>query len=183
MKEESFMNNYIDLVSAIELCIRERLIVPALVLIYSGIDAFAWLVSDSEWATRDTFRKWVKEWMLNNKHLPCNEDDLYAARCGILHTLISESDMSQKKQAKQIYYAWGEKNYQELQKTIYLMNRADICVAIQIEELFWTFRSAIADCHENIIKNPVLLERFKARSKKLFINESFGNFMNLKSKK
>ncbi len=110
------LKSFIPLLEATELCISKRLYVPALVLTYSGIDAAAWVNSDRASTDRTAFKDWVGRYVLAAKALPCSADDLYSARCGLLHNLSSDSDMTTRGAARVVWYAWKPAPLAPLQK-------------------------------------------------------------------
>ena len=87
MSMQSFYQNLKTLFLAIETCIQDKRILPALMLIYSGVDILASLEQGK--STRSSFIKWVDEYLLKAHSFPCTSLELYAARCGILHTLTA----------------------------------------------------------------------------------------------
>ena len=89
---------------AIDLCLSNHLRMPALILIYSGIDIMAALgrPRDKDEATRSDFIEWCDSFMLNGSELSCTAIDLYAARCGIVHTYTMNSRLSKQGKAKEI---------------------------------------------------------------------------------
>ncbi len=58
--------------------------------------------------TRADFKAWVEKYLLLKCKLTCDADDLYGARCGLVHSYSSESRTSREGRARTIYYAWGE---------------------------------------------------------------------------
>ena len=91
MSEQNLFTSYAQIITAIDYCISENLIIPALVLIYSAIDSISWVASNKEnQQVGKRFQAWVDTWMLHKYPLPCTALELYAARCGILHTLSPE---------------------------------------------------------------------------------------------
>jgi hypothetical protein len=40
---ENFARSFLQMFSAIDLCVKEDLVIPSLCLIYSGIDSIAWI--------------------------------------------------------------------------------------------------------------------------------------------
>jgi len=91
--EENVLKHFL----AIDLCLTNNLLMPALVLIYSGIDTFAALnrKATKDKVTRDDFIEWCNLYFLpSNNNLKCNGRDLYAARCAVLHTYTAVSDLS-----------------------------------------------------------------------------------------
>jgi len=72
-------------------CINEKRLFPALMVIYSSIDVLGSLQNLDGYASRDSFRNWVTNYLFKVKMFPFNEYDLYGARCGILHTMRYDS--------------------------------------------------------------------------------------------
>jgi hypothetical protein len=82
-------------------------LVSALALIYSTIDALAALsrpINEAD-TNRKVFKKWVNDYMELQK-LNCSADDIYGARCGVLHTYKTESRESRQGSAKRLVYMW-----------------------------------------------------------------------------
>jgi len=106
-----FLKHNSDMLDAARHCIAQRQFLPALVLMYSHIDVLAWAGSAKQkQAVRLRFEAWVSRWLLPELSINApniNATDLYAARCGILHTLTSKSDLSATGAAREIAYAWG----------------------------------------------------------------------------
>ena len=78
-------------------CIEERRPFPALALIYSSIDVLGSLQSESGYATKTSFKNWVNDYLSRVYTFPCNDEDLYCARCGILHTMRYQSSSNSAK--------------------------------------------------------------------------------------
>jgi hypothetical protein len=79
-----------------ERCIEFNSIQSAMILMYSGIDAMAWLTRPPgvDDVRPSDFTDWVESFLLPNSGFPCAADDLYAARCGLLqqqHTRIEKA--------------------------------------------------------------------------------------------
>lgn len=91
---------------AVKACLDERLWEPGLILFYSVVDALAWLDCPREQAdvTRADFMKWVTTYLLPIPGADCTAADLYAARCGLLHTHTAESKLSRNARAKRVFY-------------------------------------------------------------------------------
>jgi len=94
MRELALYKNIMLLGSGIDACIQKKLTAPALILIYSGIDTAGWLDSSEDYATRTSFMDWVDAYLLKAKPLQCTAMDLYAARCGLLHTFTPDSKLT-----------------------------------------------------------------------------------------
>ena len=82
-----------------------------LVVIYSTIDTMGLLdaPADQIAATRESFKEWVKKYLLTYPGFDFNEVDLYAARCAVLHTFTTRSALSSSGQAKELQYYSGNK--------------------------------------------------------------------------
>jgi hypothetical protein len=156
MSIKSFYQNLTTLFLAIEACIQDKRIVPALMLIYSGIDVLASL--DQGKSTRSSFMKWVDEYLLKSHPFPCTSLELYAARCGILHTLTAESDLSREGKARQIVYAWGTAKAEDLQEASNRIGGYDH-VAIHVSELHQAFQHGVAAFIEDLQQDSARMKK------------------------
>jgi hypothetical protein len=103
--------------------------------------------------------RWVDENMLRTQPMPCTALELYAARCGILHTFTPDSDLSRKGSVRKIIYAWGTAKAEDLSKAANLLERAE--VAIHISELIESFREGLASYFDVIVHSPGRLQRIE----------------------
>jgi hypothetical protein len=87
--------------------------------------------------------------------------DLYAARCGILHTLTSKSDLSTKGRAKQIAYAWGDAEASALDALLETTQFAGKIVTLHYETLFNGLVQAIARFMDSAQGDLVLVSRLE----------------------
>jgi len=140
---------------------------PTLTLIFTLIDSFAWASSNKQSGTRKRFEDWVNEWLLPQKTLGVTSTDLYAARCGILHTLTSDSDLSNKAAARRIAYAWGNGEEDILRNVLDEVGAQEIA-SIHMEDLFESLRLAIIAVHESAKDDPILSSRLEEASGKLY---------------
>lgn len=108
MSREKMEESLLDLARGIETCREQKLHLPTLVLLYSAIDISAWMTNeDPKAGVGKRFMAWVDQYLLKATPMDCTAADLYAARCGIVHTLSPDSDLSDKGKARRICYAWG----------------------------------------------------------------------------
>ena len=143
---------------------------PALIMIYSAIDSVSWLATENKNdKVGDRFKAWVDNWMLKAFHLPCSSEELYGARCGILHTLTADSTLSEKKNIRCIYYAWGNSETDDLETTFDDLNRSDL-VAVHLEDLYEAFKLGMANFLENVTKDKELTEKINKKSNRHFTN-------------
>jgi len=85
-------------------------------VIYSGIDTLGLLAAAPEIddATGETFKGWCKKYLLARLQSidgkPLEAVDLWAARCGVLHTSAPVSTLSRKGEAHEIWYRFQGKD-------------------------------------------------------------------------
>lgn len=97
--------------AGIRACEEARCVVSTLTLVYASIDALAALTraSREDRTTRRVFLAWVEKYLLPEftiRHLELTALDLYAARCGVVHTYGPSSDLARAGQAKLLIYKW-----------------------------------------------------------------------------
>ena len=170
MDKQNLFRSYFQIITAIDYCIAEKLIILALVLIYSAIDNISWIASDNELQTvSDRFQTWVNAWMLHRYPLPCTAIELYAARCGILHTLTPDSDLTAKKGVMRISYAWGKAQQKDLDESIKLTNYPGI-VAVHVNDIVASFKNGFTDYIDALETDKVKRELFIEKAGKHFVN-------------
>jgi len=95
---------------AIGSCLSTKHPEAVLTLVYSGIDTLGLLDAslDIKDATRSTFMSWCEKYVVNRfqsvEGHPVAAFDLWAARCGILHTSTPVSKHSRNGKAHEIWY-------------------------------------------------------------------------------
>jgi hypothetical protein len=110
------VRHMVDLLETIEDCYNKQRMMPCLVLLYSGIDVAASLEPSMGRGVGERFQKWVDRYMLTNGSLSCTAADLYAARCGVVHTFTPDSDLSKAGRAKVMAYTFGGADLAILEK-------------------------------------------------------------------
>jgi hypothetical protein len=159
MTTPAFYKNYIQILKAAELCLDQDLHMPSLILVFTLIDSFAWAASDkAEKQNRNKFESWLKSWVYPYSQLPCTPTELYAARCGVLHTLTSKADLNARKGIRQVAYAWGPAKLSTLQSSVEVINRPEI-VGVHINELLNAVKEGIARTIEASETDPKLAGR------------------------
>jgi hypothetical protein len=128
-----------QLVKSIRMCIENRLYLPSLILIYSGIDMASWLDdNNTNSKVKDLFIQWVEKYIFTSKHFDCTAIDLYSARCGIVHRFNPDSRLSETGNARLVAYSSGE-HTNILKDTIKEQNKTNKYVSVHIEDLFEGF--------------------------------------------
>jgi hypothetical protein len=173
MTKQVYERNVEELLNAIEACLKSRLILPGLLLLYAGIDIMAWLNRQKYRVDSkpDDFIEWVERYVLPNAGLACNGIDLYAARCSLLHSYTSESRLSRKGRAKQIFYAWGVAPTENLQQLINYVDKYP-AIAVHVDNLFRSFQVGVQSFKQTLCNNPVKAKLVYERAGKLFTNLS-----------
>jgi hypothetical protein len=166
--EHNIFNNYEQIFLAIQKCLADKLIIPALVLIYSTIDSISWL-SSSDNNSKNSFLNWVNNWMLGKFPLPCSALELYAARCGLLHTLTPSSDLSETKGVREISYAWGKAELNDLEETIKILDYQYL-VAVHVDDLFSSLKNGFVEYLTSLENDNCKKDLFSKKAKLHFIN-------------
>src|SRR5689334_16152270 len=122
---------------AVEACLRDKLYLPSLILIYSAIDIVSSLERDASEGTRISFTRWVDSYILKGSALPCTALELYAARCAVLHTMTSIADLTLAGKARSLVYILGDRAAGDLQDVLSTHGCSE--VAIHIGDLLEAF--------------------------------------------
>jgi hypothetical protein len=157
-----------QLMAGIEVCLERQLQFPTLTLVYSGIDAVAWLGSaPTETAVRARFTRWVDKYLLAKYPLPCRAIDLYAARCGMLHTLTGDAQLIELGEAIPLSYAWGVAEASDLQVAID-RNMPGRLTAVHVNDLVGGFRAGALAMFAEAETNKALESRMALRANRFF---------------
>jgi hypothetical protein len=171
-----FIKNNKDMIEAAERCIELRQFLPALVLIYSHIDTLAWAGSTKETRNvRRNFETWVSRWLIPELSVDSpslTATDLYAARCGVLHSLTSKSDLSSAGEAKEVCYAWGNAKASILDSALSTTVFSGKLVTVHVEALLNGLREAIAKFIEAADTDPSLRTNLEEAAGKHYMNIS-----------
>jgi hypothetical protein len=140
----------------IHACVERQCLVSAVALIYSCIDSLAALTRPPNQpdTTRVEFINWVNRYLIPSHHLSCSAEDIYGARCGILHTYSPDSRMRRKGQAQALVYYW--KSGPPPNATIPLPPDA---IIIALEDLISTLEQAVENFLTDIAVDDDLTDR------------------------
>jgi hypothetical protein len=128
----------------------------ALILMYAWIDRVAWLSVEREESTGNDFKNWVDEYLLKHHEMACTAEELWGARCGLLHTGSPEAKVTRKNTGRKVFYITGD--------TIKAHTRNDDEVFIRVADLHSNFIGAIAKFAEHLEDNP---DKLKTVDRKL----------------
>lgn len=130
------------MICGIEACLQQECLVSSIALIYAAIDSISALTRPIGQAdtTSAQFRDWVNTYLLPQASLTCTAEELYGARCGILHTYSPESRLQRGNQGavKRLVYRW--KAGPDADAEIPLPADASVII---IEDLFDGFKGAV----------------------------------------
>jgi hypothetical protein len=79
---------------------------PALVILYTALDILGSLLRpESEPDTKgEYFKKWVEDYMIGHSQIAFTSEELWGARCGLLHTHTASSKLSRQGKVRQLHY-------------------------------------------------------------------------------
>jgi hypothetical protein len=168
MFEESVLKTIYQHVSAIRLCLRSGLQLPALILVYVGIDAFGALGRPlgQKRKTGKDFIAWADRYMVKPSSLSVTAVELYGARCGLLHTLGSDSNLSDAGKMRPVVYSWGDRNVGPANS---LLEQIELPgVVAKIENIADAFVEGIALFGQEVDATPKLEDEVSSRARKMF---------------
>ena len=141
----------------------------ALILLYAGIDIIA-SIEMKKGNNKNSFIRWADSYLIPAKSLACTAIELYSARCGILHTMTAESDLSRSGQARAIYYSWGSADSSALNSAIEMSEAKGKVVIVNVEELSDAFMTAVLNWAAEVRQDPARQERIEAKATEWFVN-------------
>jgi hypothetical protein len=151
---------------AIGCCFDSDLPEASLTLLYSGIDTLGLLAAspDETDARRSTFVDWCDKYILTRLNSTDGKSltalDLYAARCGILHTSSSVSSLGRDGEAREICYQFGGKHGVNLGA----LNVKLEPTMLDIAELAVAFKEGGIEFIADLAKDSTRLETARARA-------------------
>lgn len=169
MSRRIIQANVLALTKAAAILFEKRLILPGLILLYSGVDIMASL--DRPQRQEDTggkdFIRWVDRYLLPNSKVQATAVDLYGARCGLVHTYTPQSRLSRMGGAREIYYAWGTADSQDLQRSIDRHPKF-LAVAVHVDDLLSAFTGAVRAYMQSLSKDRDRARIAYGRAQKFF---------------
>ena len=172
MAKNLYESNLLELTKSIEDCLKSKEKLACLVLLYSTIDIMVWLSRDPHDAdaTKDDFVSWVEEFLLPGSGIICSAEDLYTARCFIIHSYAQVWGVNQsyKGEANKIHYMWG-KTSKETVKHDNGNRLKETAIDLPVEKLVSALQAAIQRFNNSLIDNRTLFELVDERSQKFFI--------------
>jgi len=147
----AYWQNIYELRKAPHVCLQNEYLLSAVKLIYSGIDNLAWLARDHDRpkVQRKDFIDFVNKYLLPDSGLTCTSEELYSARCGLLHCNTAQSDISRSGKARCLSYATGlspeEGGYEHIRP-----ESRDRHVMVHISKLYKAYNKSIDRLNQRI---------------------------------
>jgi len=166
---DTIRGSFDEFFKAIKILRDAKLIQPCLALLYSTMDAAAWLDRPDEHqdVTKDDFVAWVTRYVLEGRSLRCRAIDLYAARCGMLHSFSAYSRLSRKGEAYHMAYSWGIARREDLETAVWLMKK-DNLAAVHVDDLMTATEEGFETFLQEVSQDPSRLQKVLDRGGKLY---------------
>ena len=146
---------------------------PALVLLYSAIDVFASLVRpETEPDTNGGhFKKWAEDYMIGPSRLLIGSEDLWGARCGLLHTHGPSSRGSRQGKAREVAYYRARALTPDMQRDLEsklksVWTRGQ--VPVDVDVLYGAFEDGVCRFFADVQRDPELEKRTIHHASKIF---------------
>lgn len=159
-----------DTMSAVAVLAQAGLLTQLMVVMYSAIDAAGLLNAPLEQEDADgkSFKAWVDEYILKYSKTGLTADDLWGARCAVLHTAGSESSHSRKGKAREVAFFLGhedEASRTRLSETVARTGRN--LVPVDLTEFIGLFGAGLARFTEDFAARCREDRRWESRAAKL----------------
>lgn len=152
-----------ETVDSITILFKANRNVQALVVLYSAIDTLAWASLSTGDVSRSDFCRWVNVYLKPESELGCSAEDLYGARCAILHSSTAESKMSRDGRVKELWYAESPKGVLRLEA--YAKQTGQDAKIVYLPGFFGAFSLAVTSFAEDLALDPdkygICCERIK----------------------
>jgi len=104
--QQSLFSRINEFTKSIEILLDAGHSLSALIVLYTAVDIFgSTLRPETEPDTAGCyFKKWVDDYMIAGSQLPFVSDDLWGARCALLHTHTTSSKLSRAGKARELHY-------------------------------------------------------------------------------
>jgi hypothetical protein len=141
----------IETVDAISKLVMENLYTQALIILYSAVDTLAWANLPSGDVHQKDFIAWVDNYIKPEDKLGCTAEDLYGARCGLVHSGAAESQKSRKGEAEELWYATSPHSISLLEE--YATQNNQRAKVVYFTELLSAFVDAAQKFNDEISKD------------------------------
>lgn len=110
-KAKQIIHSGTGIFEGIRACLEKQCLESALILALSAIDQMAWLSlpNTREEVTKTDYIEWADRYVVPGSSLECTGNDLYGARCGLVHSLTPDSKLAKQGKAARIAYSFGNR--------------------------------------------------------------------------
>jgi hypothetical protein len=163
-----------DIIVTVRDLLRQRRIFPALILMYSALDIVGSLLRPKSQpdTSGEDFKNWVERYVLSGSSLPATSDDLWAARCGLLHTNTPGSRNSRSGKAREVHYTKGDKKLAEFLQQEFL-KAGDTKVMVDIDVLFDAILDGLMKFTRDIQTHAGVRDTVFYHAKTMFAHSSY----------
>jgi len=165
----AYWQNIYELRKAPGVCLQNEYWLSAVKLIYSGIDNLAWLSREHDRPNveKQDFTNFVNKYLLPGSGLTCSSEELYSARCGLLHSNTAESEISRSGRARYLSYATALSSEEEAYEHMLPESRRRHAV-VNITKLYNAYNTAIDRLNRRISEEVNFADLIYRRSIKLY---------------
>ena len=152
------------ILKSIDLCLKEKMYIPALIITYSGIDTMSFLSmpeGQNEHHGED-FVKWVEKYMKFSDGSSYSGIDIWSARCGMIHYIGSDTKLTKNGKAHKISYAMGNEKF--VKRDFKDKNT----LLLGVEQLIKAFNKGVMDCITELLADDRKAKIAELRLNKLY---------------
>ena len=145
---------------------------PAFLLLYTSMDVVSSLsrpVAQAD-TSGDIFKKWIDDYMLPKSGLKCRSEDIWAARCGLLHTLSVSSKLSRQGQARELHYVDQAELVDPIQKKVDASETKHVIVSIP--DYVLAFVNGLLAFSKKVASDPEIQTVAYHHARKLAVQET-----------
>jgi hypothetical protein len=138
--------------NAIARLVEANCYLQALVILYSAIDTLAWANISSGNVTRSDFCRWVDMYLMPQTQVGCTSEDIYGARCSLVHSGSAESRMSREGRVSELWYATAPNSINRLE--LYALKLGAKAKVIYFTALVAAFAEGVMKFSQEIASQP-----------------------------
>lgn len=170
MSLQTAEDRILDLIDGSELCSRSGKWLPALSLSLMAIDTMAWLSRplSAPKVKPEHFVAWCDAYLHPLSNLACTSLELYAFRCGLLHTQSPRSRYSESAQARRIFLVGTPEDEPTMHRLLAGSGEAASIVVVPLTTLLEAIHDAANQFCRDLKQNPSLAKLAGERSAQLF---------------
>lgn len=171
--KQAIIARFNDFTISIKILLDAGHTVPALILLYSATDFFVSLLRpESQPDTNGShFKKWAEDYMIEHSLPTITSEDLWGARCGLLHTHSPSSKVSRQGKAREIAYYRAQAlspNMQNASDSGLKQVKAKGKIPLNVDALYEAFENGLHRFLADVQRDPELEKRASYHSSRLF---------------